>query len=359
MTGSAVFSQESRSVVVAATHSGRIEILESDSLRPVGSVAVNHEVESVSASPDGRRLYVAQESETTRGCCGLFSLDLATRQMCLLTAPALFGAPSRDGRYLFTQPGSDGIDVFDAKLLAPLPRIKAPGTYSLHPSPDGQWLLGVTNTPAPSVDIFDIARGELTRRIALPSGPVMGAWVGNWFYVYSHDEGSGKLWRMDHRTTELPPAKPVHLPDLHGDCTQNLLLMMTGGEPQAFHRRSLRVQAGSPPRLRPADPGRDLRHRPPERFDRRLHARRVVRESHGRRARSERTVCVGVDRSGRAGGSATETRSGYRPCPDQPRLATRRLEHCVGRYSSGTPPARALASLYAGRRWDLPEMTDR
>jgi len=62
----------------------------------------------------------------------------------------------------------------------------------------------------------------------------MGAWVGNWFYVYSHGEDGGKLWRIDYRTTELPPAKRVHLPDLHGDCTQNLLLMMTAGNRQLF-----------------------------------------------------------------------------------------------------------------------------
>jgi len=229
------FPQESRSVVLAATRAGRVEILDAQSLHILASLAVNGQTESVSASPDGRTLYVAQESEATPGgCCGLFSLDLASRQMCFLIAPALFGAPSRDGRYLFTQQGNDGVEVFDARLLARLPSIKAPGAYSLHPSPDGRWLLGLTNTPAPSVDVFDVGRGELARRIPLPSGPAMGAWAGDRFDVYSHDESGGKLWRVNPESTALPPAKSVHLPDLHGDCTHSLLLTMAGSPNRLF-----------------------------------------------------------------------------------------------------------------------------
>jgi DNA-binding beta-propeller fold protein YncE len=231
----AALAQDSRSVVLAASRAGRVEILDANSLRVLASLAVNGQTESVSASPDGRTLYVAQESEAARaGCCGLFSLDLSTRQMCLLIAPALFGAPSQDGRYLFTQRGNDSVDVFDAKLLARLPSIKAPGAYSLYPSPDGRWLLGVTNTPAPSVDVFDVGRGALARRIPLPSGPAMGAWAGDRFYVYSHDEGDGKLWRVNPESTTLPAAKAVHLPDLHGDCTQGVLLMMAGAPNRLF-----------------------------------------------------------------------------------------------------------------------------
>ena len=235
MAAGVAFPEESRSVVLAATRTGRIEILDAQSLRMLASLAVNGQTESVSASPDGRTLYVAQESESTAGgCCGLFSLDLATRQMCFLIAPALFAAPSQDGRYLFTQQGNEGVDVFDARLLARLPSIKAPGAYSLHPSPDGRWLLGVTNTPAPSVDVFDVSRGALARRSPLPAGPAMGAWAGDRFYVYSHDESGGKLWRVNPESTTLPPAKSVHLPDLHGDCTQGVLLMMAGAPNRLF-----------------------------------------------------------------------------------------------------------------------------
>jgi hypothetical protein len=235
LAAGAALPEESRSVVLAATRSGRIEILDAHSLATQGGLVVNRLAESVSASPDGRTLYIAQESESTPdGCCGLFSLDLATQRMCFLIAPALFGAPSPDGRFLFTQQGNDGVDVFDARLLARLPSMKAPGAYSLHPSPDGRWLLGMTNTPAPSVDVFDVGRGALARRIPLPAGPAMGAWAGDRFYVYSHDEGGGKLWRVNPESTALPAAKPVHLPDLHGECTESALLMLAGAPNRLF-----------------------------------------------------------------------------------------------------------------------------
>ncbi len=234
MLASAATPDQMVSVVLAAGGAGRVEILDANSLQFLGSLELNSRTESVSASADGRRLYVAQESESAGGCCGLYSLDLTTRQTCLLTAPALFGVPSADGSYLFTQQSNDSVNVFDAKLLAPLHNIKASRAYSLYPSPEGQWLLGVTNIPSPSVDVFDIARGTLARRIPLPPGPAMGAWVSNWFYVYSHDENGGKLWRLDPRTTDLPTAKMVHLPDLHGVCSQNLLLMMTGSPRRLF-----------------------------------------------------------------------------------------------------------------------------
>jgi sugar lactone lactonase YvrE len=234
ISAGAAFPQ-SRSVVLAATHAGRVEILDAQSLGTVGSLAVNGQTESVSASPDGRTLYVAQEKEAVPGgCCGLFSLDLATRRMCFLIAPALYGAPSQDGRYLFTQQGSDSVEVFDARLLARLPGMKAPGAYSLHPSPDGQWLLGVTNTPAPAVDVFDAGRGALARRIPLPAGPAMGAWAGDRFYVYSHNESGGKLWRVNPESTALPPARSVNLPDIHGECSEGVLLMMAGAPNRLF-----------------------------------------------------------------------------------------------------------------------------
>src|ERR1017187_6030661 len=88
-------------VVLAAARAGRIEIFDA-SLGPLASIGVNQQVESVTASSDGRRLYIAQESQRNSGaCCGLYSLDLETRKMCFLAAPALFGSPSPDGRRLY------------------------------------------------------------------------------------------------------------------------------------------------------------------------------------------------------------------------------------------------------------------
>src|ERR1039458_10552633 len=60
-------------VVLAAARAGRIEIFDA-SLGPLASIGVNQQVESVTASSDGRRLYIAQESQRNSGaCCGLRS----------------------------------------------------------------------------------------------------------------------------------------------------------------------------------------------------------------------------------------------------------------------------------------------
>ncbi len=221
-------------VVLAAARAGRIEIFDA-SLGPLASIGVNQQVESVTASPDGRRLYIAQESQRNSGaCCGLYSLDLETRKMCFLAAPALFGSPSPDGRFLFTQ-GAHGVDIFDASTLSRLPTMKAPGAYNLQPSPDGRWLLGVTNSPKPSLDIFDLKFRVLARRLPIPDGPATGAWAGDRFYVFSYGApGTGQLWSVKPENSELQQAKSIILPDLHGACNEPVLLMLAGAPDRLF-----------------------------------------------------------------------------------------------------------------------------
>lgn len=221
-------------MVVAAARAGRLEFFDA-SLAPVSSIGVHQQVESVSASPDGRRLYVAQESIQNSGsCCGLFSLDLQTKKMCAIDSPAMFGVPSPDGRFLFTQ-GKRGVDVYDAGTLTRVTTMKAPGAYNLQPSADGRWLLGVTNSPKPSVDVFDLKSGALARRIPVPAGPATGAWAGARFYIFSYGEpGQGRLWSMKPEDHELSEEKPIALPDFHGKCDEPVLLMVTGAQDRLF-----------------------------------------------------------------------------------------------------------------------------
>lgn len=221
-------------VVLAADRTGRVEIFDT-TLGQKAGIGVNQLVESVAASPDGRRLYIAQASQRDSGdCCGVYSLDLETRKMCLLAAPALFGAPSPDGRLLFTQ-GTRGVDVFDASTLSRLPTMKAPGVYNLQPSPDGRWLLGVTNSPKPSLDIFDLRFRVLARQLPIPAGPATGAWAGDRFYVFSYGApGTGQLWSVRPENNELQQAKSIVLPDLHGACNEPVLLMLAGAPDRLF-----------------------------------------------------------------------------------------------------------------------------
>jgi hypothetical protein len=222
-------------VVVAATRTGRLEFFDA-ALGPLATTGVNQLVESVSASPDGRRLYIAQESQTAPGtCCSLFSLDLETKKMCLLAPSALFGAPSPDGRFLFAQ-GTQGVDVYDAATLRRFPTtMKAPGAYNLQPSPDGRWLFGVTNSPKPSLDIFDMKFRTMVRRLPIPAGPATGAWAGDRFYIFSYGvTGTGQLWSVKPDNSELSQAKPIVLPDLHGACSEPVLLMLAGAPDRLY-----------------------------------------------------------------------------------------------------------------------------
>jgi hypothetical protein len=229
-------AQQGPLVVLAISRAGHIEMFDSRSLARLGTMRVNQPAESVHASPDGRRLYVAAGSEPTKDeCCGLFSLDLETRQMCLLASPAMFGLPSSDGSYLFTQRSGGSVDVFDGESLKRLPGMQAPGVYSLHPVPyDRRHLFGVTNFPKPSLDVFDVEHARLERRLALPAGPVTGAWVGDRFVVFHYDGHGGELWRVSQWNPTLPSATQVHLPDLEGDCDEPMLLMLAGGRARLF-----------------------------------------------------------------------------------------------------------------------------
>jgi hypothetical protein len=215
-------------VVLAASRDGRIEVYAATTLAPLGAIRAGKLLESVSASPDGRRLYIAQEG-------GLFSLNLETRNMCLLSTPSLFGAPSPDGRFLFTQ-GDQGVEVINAQTLNRVSTMKAPGAYNLQPSPDGRWLLGVTNSPKPSLDVFDMNYMTLARRIPMPAGPVTGAWAGDRFYLlgFQGDPQQAWLWSGKPETGELSVGMGIGLPDLHGGCNEPVLLMMAGARGRLF-----------------------------------------------------------------------------------------------------------------------------
>jgi hypothetical protein len=228
-------------VVVAVARTGHIETFDA-ALQHMATVEVGQQVESVSASPDGHRLYIAQEDSKASGtCCSLFSLDLQTKRMCLLTAPAMFGAPSPDGRFLFTQ-GKKGVDVFDASTLSPLPTMKAAGQFNLQPSPDGRWLYGIANSAKPSLTIFDMESRSSVRRLSIPAGPATGAWSGDRFYVFSYSfdavpdgiPNKGRLWTVRPEAPAIGQAIPIDLLDFHGACNQPVLLMLAGSADRLF-----------------------------------------------------------------------------------------------------------------------------
>jgi hypothetical protein len=136
---------DKREVIVATQRNRRLHVFDANTLQPLGYFAVNNNAHSVTASPDGLMLFLEQPGPPDfNGCCTLYALDLVTHKLCNLIFPSSLGVPSPDRRWLFTQRGNIGIEVFDARTLAWLPRIDAPGLYQLLPSPDSRWMFGVT-----------------------------------------------------------------------------------------------------------------------------------------------------------------------------------------------------------------------
>jgi hypothetical protein len=127
------------------------------------------------------------------------------------------------------------VDVFDARTFNQLSTMKATGAYNLQPSPDGRWLLGVTNSPDPSLDIFDTNSMSLAHRLSLSGGPFAGAWAGDRFYLFNYrGRGTGQLWTVNPASPELSATKSIDLPDLHRACNEPVLLMLAGAPDRLF-----------------------------------------------------------------------------------------------------------------------------
>ena len=206
-----------REVIVATRRKSRLHVFDASNLQPLGYFTVNENAHSVVASADGLKLFLEQPAPPdVNGCCALFSLDLATHKLCKLIFPSSLGAPSPDGRWLFTQRGNGGIEVFDAKALVRLPRIDATGLYQLLPSPDSRWLFGVTysqRSHGPAIDIFDIENKVLVRRLPTPEGLLpRGIWLGDQFFLYAHDGNQGNLWKLSPESTKLDSPLKITFP---------------------------------------------------------------------------------------------------------------------------------------------------
>lgn len=203
-----------REVILATRRDHRVVVFDARTLAQLGHFMLSNGAEGVSASPDGRTLYLQQPSPANpNGCCALFSLDLETGALCELIFPSSPAVATADGTLLFTQRGNIGVEVFDAKSLARLPVIKAPGGYVLYVSPDSHWLFGAQSWIEPSLDIFDLRTRAMVRRLALTGERIpRGAWLGNRFYLYAHDGKDGNLWQVTPDTTELVAPKKIALP---------------------------------------------------------------------------------------------------------------------------------------------------
>ncbi len=229
-----------REVVLAVQRDHALHLLDAATLDPLGRFAIHNLGHRVSARADGRLLFLAQASTPDgNGCCALFTLDLAAREMCRLLEPVADSAPSPDGRWLFAQRGNMGVGVYDAQTLAPAGTIAAPGMYALYPSPDDHWLLGITNWQGPSLDVMDVESQILVRRLPIPMSDAAvgnafgaGAWLGERFYLYGHDGRQASLRAVSAETTALGTGQPIAsaVADLAASGLPSAPTLVAGGE---------------------------------------------------------------------------------------------------------------------------------
>ena len=219
---------ERRAVILGVRHNRQVEIFDAETLLPIGSIAVNNLSSHAALSTDGQTLFIAaSQTKDGNGCCAVFALRLQDGSMCPILFPALHTTVAPNSERIFLQRGNTGIDVFDSRTLAHLPGIRGPGVYGLRPSPDGDWLFGITQFPGPSLDIFSLRENRMVRRLPLPKSSWDGAWMDKVFYMFGHDGAHGLLWTVQPQDTANGPkfcknedtcaSRSVDLPDLQNN----------------------------------------------------------------------------------------------------------------------------------------------
>jgi hypothetical protein len=203
---SSLAAQDSRTILLAASSSGVVELIDPLTLGTVGRIHFDFGpqragLNGVSASADGSLLYVEGPiPDEPHGCCVLYSIDLATLQVKV--AASVPGSVSRNAFV-----ASDGL-VYPAATLTPNGIPRGMVNDRLHLSPGGRWLVGVRSFLGPALDVYDVGRGQVAGQLT-PEGlegdwwPT-GVWSGDRFYLYAaSSDGSGRLWNVAPETPQL------------------------------------------------------------------------------------------------------------------------------------------------------------
>lgn len=215
-------ARENRTVLLAAHRAGRVEVLDPITLLSLGSIKVLPQANGVTSDRTGVLFLREGLAPEFQGCCALYAVNLKTREMTKLLEPASDVAVSPDGQHVLTQRGNVGIEAFSVRTLQREPAISrsiAPGVYTLRFSPDGRMLFGVSNFPAPTLDILDFDRRKLVQRFTISQDlTVLGAWVSNAYYLYGYRKGTGQLWRVNADNSALEGPVKIDFPDLASEC---------------------------------------------------------------------------------------------------------------------------------------------
>ena len=219
----AVRAQE-RTVLLAANRAGQVEVLDPETLQTLGSVKVLPMVDGLAAGPGGMLFLREGLAPDFRACCALYALEIKTQSLTKLLEPVAGVAVSPDGKHVVTQRGNVGVEVFDARTLQgepALPRSIAPGMYGFSFSPNGRLLFGASNFPSPTLDVLDLGQRKLVRQFTFPNElAVLGAWVGDDYYVYGFSKTAGQLWRVRADGSGLEAPLTISFPDAAPECRE-------------------------------------------------------------------------------------------------------------------------------------------
>jgi YVTN family beta-propeller protein len=176
----------------------------------IGTVKVGNEPEGVAVSPDGRTVYVANQSARI-----LSVVDAATRKVTevkLRNTPR-FVAASRDGRKVYVsmyendKTGS-GVAVLDA-VARKVDRYLTTGQqpYALSVGPDGKVWVPIHSSAR--VEIFAAGDEKVDGRIELPPNPHAVGFSGDLMRAFTADHESNAVAVIDMRTRKLLKTVPV------------------------------------------------------------------------------------------------------------------------------------------------------
>ena len=79
-----------RDVILAIQRGRRLNVFDAATLEPLGHFRIDRLGETVRARGDGRVIFFRQQTPVNPpgGCCGLFALDLETKNLCHLVEPS-------------------------------------------------------------------------------------------------------------------------------------------------------------------------------------------------------------------------------------------------------------------------------
>lgn len=222
-----VFGHAQDRTVLVATHlqTGNLEVLDPDTLLPLGSIRVLPLADGVVGGSDEKLFLRDGIGPHFSGCCALYALDLKTRNMTKLLDPAGAVVVSPDGEHVIAQRGM-GIESFNVHTLHREPGISRPiaaDPYrSLCFSRDGRLLFGISNLP--TLDVFDFNQRMRVRRFAIPEGfAFVGACADNAYYLlgvsYGHRKAlSSQLWRVEADGSAIGMPVSINFPETTPEC---------------------------------------------------------------------------------------------------------------------------------------------